>query len=96
MLRRWEFLEWVHVDRKSSVVSESRDKDLWKLLLVEARRLKAQGVDVLFQKIPADANERADEIARKGAEKDEVPNFFAQRYKGPKTSAKIPFKTAAE
>lgn len=77
-------------------VSDSRDKDLWKLLLVEARRLKGQGVDVLFQKISADANERADEVARKGAEKEEVPSFLVQRYKGPKSSTKVYFKTVAE
>jgi len=74
-IERWEATGWKLASYKGRAPEPVKNQDLWKLLLTLIRQLQENGVNIAFWRIPREWNERADEFAKKGAERGEVLKF---------------------
>lgn len=90
-IKRWESDDWKLFSRKSDRWQYPKNLDLWKLLLKIIRRLQGLGISVLFWNIPREWNGRADEMAKKAAERKDRWDFSMVKAVGPKGSKRVPY-----
>ncbi|KAK0111144.1 hypothetical protein ONS95_001520 [Cadophora gregata] len=70
------FGAWVRKGWKTSKNEPVKNRDLWKLLMKEIRKLARTGVEVSFWKIPREWYAQADGAAKEGAAEEEVSQFM--------------------
>ncbi|EKD13233.1 RNase H domain protein [Drepanopeziza brunnea f. sp. 'multigermtubi' MB_m1] len=81
-IRRWETSGWETYDWRLSCRVAIKNQDLWKLLLVEIRRLQSKGVHVSFWMIPREWNEMANKYAKVAVGLQASESFFRHRALG--------------
>ncbi|KAI9050812.1 hypothetical protein LZ554_004931 [Drepanopeziza brunnea f. sp. 'monogermtubi'] len=91
-IRHWETSGWETYNRRLSCLVAIKNQDLWKLLLVEIRRLQSKGVNVSFWRIPREWNEMADKCAKAAVGLGASESFFRHRALGPIGSVLEPWE----
>ncbi|KAH8590511.1 ribonuclease H-like domain-containing protein [Bisporella sp. PMI_857] len=83
-VKHWESNGWRTYDQKTQRVA-IKNQDLWRLLMVEIRKLQSVGVCVSFWRVPRQFNQRADQFAKQACGRAVKINFEVITERGPVT-----------